>query len=139
MRRQRVDHFIANSNYVAGAGIRKYCRRDSTIIHPPINTSQSFLTRDHDDYYLAVGRLVPYKRTDILIDACTKLGPKLVIVGDGPEMKPLRKRAGKDIEFLGEANESHLRNIYAQCRALLFAADEDFGFCRWKHSHLAVQ
>jgi glycosyltransferase involved in cell wall biosynthesis len=123
---QRVDHFIANSNYVAGR-IRKYYRRDSTIIHPPINTSESFLAADHDDYYLAVGRLVPYKRTDILIDACTKLGRKLVIVGDGPEMKRLRKRAGKNIEFLGEANESHLRNIYARCRALLFAADEDFG------------
>ena len=123
---QRVDHFIANSNYVAGR-IRKYYRRESTIIHPPINTSQSFLAGDHDDYYLAVGRLVPYKRTDILIDACTKLGRKLVIVGDGPEMKRLRKRAGKNIEFLGEANEPHLRNTYARCRALLFAADEDFG------------
>jgi glycosyltransferase involved in cell wall biosynthesis len=121
-----VDHFIANSNYVAGR-IRKYYRRNSTIIHPPISTEQSFLTKSHDDYYLAVGRLVPYKRTDILIDACSQLGRKLVIVGDGPEMKRLRKRAGKNIEFLGEANESQLRNMYAQCRALLFAADEDLG------------
>ncbi|HYY28245.1 MAG TPA: glycosyltransferase, partial [Chthoniobacterales bacterium] len=60
---QRVDHFIANSNYVAGR-IRKYYRRDSTVIYPPINTSQGFLARKHEDYYLAVGRLVPYKRTD---------------------------------------------------------------------------
>ncbi len=66
---QRVDHFIANSYYVAGR-IRKYYRRESTIIHPPINTSQSFLADKHEGYYLAVGRLVPYKRTDILIDAC---------------------------------------------------------------------
>jgi glycosyltransferase involved in cell wall biosynthesis len=123
---QRVDHFIANSNYVAGR-IRKYYRRDSTIIYPPINTSQSFLADKPGDYYLAVGRLVPYKRTDILIDACAKLGRKLVIVGDGPEMKRLQKRAVKNIEFLGEADESQLRDIYAQCRALLFAADEDFG------------
>ena len=123
---QRVDCFIANSKYVAGR-IRKYYRRDSTIIHPPINTSQSFLSGKHDGYYLAVGRLVPYKRTDILIDACSKLGRKLVIVGDGPEMKRLKKHAGKNIEFLGEADESQLRNIYARCRALLFAADEDFG------------
>ncbi len=123
---QRVDYFIANSKYVAGR-IRKYYRRDSTIIHPPINTSQSFLSGKHDGYYLAVGRLVPYKRTDILIDACSKLGRKLVIVGDGPEMKRLKKHAGKNIEFLGEADESQLRNIYARCRALLFAADEDFG------------
>ena len=123
---QRVDHFIANSNYVAGR-IRKYYRRDSTIIYPPINTSQSFLANKPGDYYLAVGRLVPYKRTDILIDACAKLGRKLVIVGDGPEMKRLQKRSAKNIEFLGEADESQLRDIYAQCRALLFAADEDFG------------
>jgi len=123
---QRVDYFIANSNYVAGR-IRKYYRRDSTIIHPPIDTAHSFLANQHEDYYLAVGRLVPYKRTDILIDACNKLGRRLLIVGDGPEMKRLRKTAGRNVEFLGEVNESQLRNIYAQCRALLFAADEDFG------------
>lgn len=123
---QRVDHFIANSNYVAGR-IRKYYRRDSTIIHPPINTSHSFLADKHENYYLAVGRLVPYKRTDILIGACCKLGRKLVLVGDGPEMKRLKKQATKNVEFLGEVDESQLRNIYAKCRALLFAADEDFG------------
>jgi glycosyltransferase involved in cell wall biosynthesis len=123
---QRVDYFIANSNYVARR-IQKYYRRNSAIIHPPINTSQSFLASKQEDYYLAVGRLVPYKRTDILMDACEKLGRKLVIAGDGPEMKRLKKRAGKNIEFLGEANEPHLRNTYARCRALLFAADEDFG------------
>jgi glycosyltransferase involved in cell wall biosynthesis len=123
---QRVDHFIANSNYVAGR-IRKYYRRDSTIIHPPINTSQSFLAAKHDDYYLAVGRLVPYKRTDILIDACYKLGRRLVLVGDGPEMRRLKKRSRQNVEFLGEVDEVQLRSIYARCRALLFAADEDFG------------
>jgi glycosyltransferase involved in cell wall biosynthesis len=123
---QRVDYFVANSNYVAER-IWKYYRRDSTIIHPPINTSHSFVADRHDDYYLAVGRLVPYKRTDILIEACSRLGRKLVIVGDGPEAKRLKKHAGKNIEFLGEADESQLRNIYARCRALLFAADEDFG------------
>jgi glycosyltransferase involved in cell wall biosynthesis len=123
---QRVDHFIANSNYVAGR-IRKYYRRDSTIIHPPINTSQSFLAAKHDDYYLAVGRLVPYKRTDILIDACYKLGRRLVLVGDGPEMRRLKKRSRQNVEFLGEVDEVQLRSVYARCRALLFAADEDFG------------
>jgi glycosyltransferase involved in cell wall biosynthesis len=123
---QRVDHFIANSHYVAGR-IRKYYRRESTVIHPPINTSRSFIANKHEDYYLAVGRLVPYKRTDILIDACCQLGRKLMIVGDGPEMKRLKKRAGKNFEFLGEVDELQLRDIYAHCRALLFAADEDFG------------
>jgi len=123
---QRVDHFIANSNYVAGR-IRKYYRRDTTVIHPPIDTSQSFLAGNHEDYYLAVGRLVPYKRTDILIEACSKLGRKLLIAGDGSEMKRLRKASARNVEFLGEVSESQLRNLYARCRALLFAADEDFG------------
>ena len=123
---QRVDYFIANSRYVAGR-IRKYYRRESTVIHPPINTSESFLASQHDDYYLAVGRLVPYKRTDILIEACGKLGRKLMIVGGGPEIKRLQKKSFKNVEFLGEVDEGRLRNAYAQCRALLFAADEDFG------------
>jgi glycosyltransferase involved in cell wall biosynthesis len=123
---QRVDHFIANSNYVAGR-IRKYYRRDSTVIHPPIDTSQSFIARKHEDYYLTVGRLVPYKRTDIVIDACIKLGRRLVIVGGGPDMNRLKKRSAKNVEFLGEVDDCQLKNLYAHCRALLFAADEDFG------------
>lgn len=123
---QRVDHFIANSKYVAGR-IHKYYRRDSTVIHPPINTSQSFLADKHDGYYLAVGRLVSYKRTNILIDACSALGRKLVIAGDGPELKQLKKMSSKNVQFCGEVDESQLRNLYAHCRALLFAADEDFG------------
>jgi glycosyltransferase involved in cell wall biosynthesis len=96
---QRVDHFIANSRYVAGR-IRKYYRRESTIIHPPINTSRAFLASRHENYYLAVGRLVPYKRTDILIDACGRLGRKLVIVGAGPEMQRLRNAQEKMLNSL---------------------------------------
>jgi glycosyltransferase involved in cell wall biosynthesis len=123
---QRVDHFIANSHYVASR-IRKYYRRESTVIHPPINTSQSYLAQKQENYYLAVGRLVAYKRTDVLIDACRKLGRRLVIVGDGPERRKLERQAAKNVEFLGELGETELRKVYAQCRALLFAADEDFG------------
>jgi glycosyltransferase involved in cell wall biosynthesis len=123
---QRVDHFIANSHYVA-ARIRKYYRRESTVIHPPIDTTGSFLASKVDDYYLAVGRLVPYKCTDILIGACAELGRRLVIVGDGPERKKLEKLATKNVEFLGEVDDTALRQVYAKARALLFAADEDFG------------
>jgi glycosyltransferase involved in cell wall biosynthesis len=123
---QRVDHFVANSQYVAGR-IHKYYRRESAVIHPPIDTSQSYLTSKHDDYYLAVGRLVAYKRTDILVEACRQLGRKLLIVGDGPDRNKLEKIAPKNVEFLGELGDPELRNVYAHCRALLFAADEDFG------------
>ena len=123
---QRVDHFIANSQYVSGR-IRKYYRRDSTVIHPPIDTSRGYLAGNHENYYLAVGRLVGYKRTNILIDACRKLGRKLVIVGDGPERKKLERTSPKNVEFVGELDDAALRRVYAHCRALLFAADEDFG------------
>jgi glycosyltransferase involved in cell wall biosynthesis len=123
---QRVDHFVANSQYVAGR-IRKYYRRESAIIHPPIDTSHGYLTSKHDNYYLAVGRLVAYKRTDILIEACRQLGRKLLIVGDGPDRKKLERLSPKNVEFLGELSDAELRNVYAHCRALLFAADEDFG------------
>ena len=72
-------------------------------------------------------RLVPYKCTDILIGACAELGRRLVIVGDGPERKKLEKLATKNVEFLGEVDDAALRQVYANARALLFAADEDFG------------
>jgi glycosyltransferase involved in cell wall biosynthesis len=123
---QRVDHFVAISHYIA-ARIRKYYRRDSTVIHAPVDTARGFIASRHEGYYLTVGRLVSYKRTDILIDACRKLGRKLVIVGDGPEMKRLKQQAGKNIELLGEVDDNQLSDIYARCRAFLFAADEDFG------------
>src|SRR5439155_3117266 len=107
--------------------IRKYYRRESTIIYPPINTSQGYLADKHQNYYLAVGRLVAYKRTEILIKACSKLGRKLLIVGDGPERKKLEANSPRNVEYLGELDDSELRKVYAHCRALLFAADEDFG------------
>jgi glycosyltransferase involved in cell wall biosynthesis len=123
---QRVTHFIANSEYV-GRRISHYYRRASTVIHPPIDTANGFIGEGPEDYYLAVGRLVSYKRTEILIEACNKLGRQLRIVGDGPEMKKLRSIAGPTIRFLGKMGASDLWHTYAHCRALLFAADEDFG------------
>jgi glycosyltransferase involved in cell wall biosynthesis len=80
MAAQRVDQFIAISRYVAG-GIRKYYRRDSTIIYPPLDTSRSFLANKHEEYYLTVGRLVPYKRTDILINALLQTGKEVTDCG----------------------------------------------------------
>jgi glycosyltransferase involved in cell wall biosynthesis len=123
---QRVTHFIANSNYVANR-ISHYYRRGSTVINPPIDTGKAFISDDPEEYYLAVGRLVPYKQTEILIQACNSLGRVLRIVGDGPEMKRLRSIAGPTIHFIGKLNAEELWHTYAQCRALLFAADEDFG------------
>jgi glycosyltransferase involved in cell wall biosynthesis len=122
----RVDYFVAISSYVA-ARIRKYYRRESTVIHPPVDVSAGYISPKTEDYYLVVSRLVPYKRVDLAIAACNRLGRRLRIAGTGPEYGRLRKLAGPRIEFLGGLDDQALRENYAQCRALLFPAEEDFG------------
>jgi glycosyltransferase involved in cell wall biosynthesis len=122
----RVDYFGAISNYVA-ARVRKYYRRESTVIYPPVDASAGYLAEGTDDYYLVVSRLVPYKRVDLAIEACNRLGRRLRVVGGGPELKRLQKMAGPSIEFLGRLDEQELRECYARCRAFLFPAEEDFG------------
>lgn len=122
----RVDYFLAISSYVA-ARIRKYYRRESAVIHPPVDVSVGYISPKIEDYYLVVSRLVPYKRVDLAIAACNRLGRRLRIAGTGPEYARLRKLAGPGIEFVGRLDDQSLRDSYARCRALLFPAEEDFG------------
>jgi glycosyltransferase involved in cell wall biosynthesis len=123
---QRVTHFIANSNFVA-TRISHYYGRDCSVLHPPVDTKRGFIADSTEDYYLAAGRLVPYKRTELLIQACNRLGRRLRIVGVGPETARLHSMAGPTIEFLGALSNEDLWQTYAYARALLFAAEEDFG------------
>jgi glycosyltransferase involved in cell wall biosynthesis len=123
---QRVDAFVANSRYIQER-IRKYYRRDSTIIFPPVDTSDGYVTESHGDYYLTVGRLVDVKRMDLLIAACNRLRRQLVIVGRGPCESALHAVAGPTISFRGHTSDAELRELYARSKALLFAAEEDFG------------
>jgi len=123
---QRIDGFIANSEYVAER-VRKYYRRESTVIYPPVDVAGSFVAQRREDFYFSAGRLVAGKKTELAIEACTRLGRRLQIAGAGPEEPRLRAVAGPSIEFLGRLSDAELRWKYATCRALLFAADEDFG------------
>jgi glycosyltransferase involved in cell wall biosynthesis len=123
---QRVDCYAANSHYVASR-IKKYYRRDSTVIYPPIETASGYIEPRHDDYYLSVGRLTHTKRIDLLIQACNKLGRRLLIAGVGRDMEALKTLAGPTIEFLGRVADGALPGLYAKCRAFLFAAEEDLG------------
>ena len=123
---KRVTQFVANSSYVASR-IFHYYGRESAIIHPPIDTAAGYLAWVPGSAYLTVGRLVPYKRIDLLIEACNRLGRELRIIGTGPEESRLRSLAGKTISFLGNVDERSLWREYANCRAFLFAAEEDFG------------
>ncbi|GGG70569.1 glycosyl transferase [Edaphobacter dinghuensis] len=123
---QRVSYFIANSEYVADR-IRRCYGRESVVIHPPIDLHRACVAQP-EEHYLCAGRLVGYKRTELMMEACVRLGRKLRIAGAGPEESRLRKLAGTaDVSFLGEMTTEALWQEYAKCRALLFAADEDFG------------
>jgi glycosyltransferase involved in cell wall biosynthesis len=122
----RVDSFVANSNNIA-ARIRKHYRRESVVIHPPVDVTGGYLADTIGDYYLTVGRLVDYKRIDLAVDACTQLQRPLRVVGVGPRYKNLKERAGPTVKFLGELSDAQLHEQYAGCRALLFPGNEDFG------------
>jgi glycosyltransferase involved in cell wall biosynthesis len=122
----RVDYFVSISQFIVSR-VRKYYGRESALIYPPVETSAGSVGAPLGDYYLAAGRLVDYKRFDLAISACTKLGKKLRVIGGGPEFKKLRKMAGPTVTFLGKASDSELRENLAGCRALLFPGEEDFG------------
>jgi glycosyltransferase involved in cell wall biosynthesis len=123
----RVDHFVANSHEVARR-IGKHYRRQADVIHPPVDVER-FAPNGlpAEDIYLVVSRLVPYKRVDLAIEACNRLGRRLLVVGEGPERKRLVKMAGPTIEFLGQQDDATLADLYARCRALIFPGLEDFG------------
>lgn len=123
----RVDHFAANSVNVARR-IQKTYRRQATVIYPPVRLSGAAHIERLGDYYLVVGRLVPYKRVDLAIEACKRMGRPLRVVGDGPQLRQLRSLAsGARVEFLVDLTDEQLADQYAHCRALLFPGEDDFG------------
>jgi glycosyltransferase involved in cell wall biosynthesis len=122
----RVDYFVANSHNVA-ARIKKRYRRESAVVHPPSTVRSASIASRIDDYYLVVSRLIDYKRVDLAIEACNRMGRKLKVVGDGPQYKQLRRLKGPQTEFLGHLTDQDLHDCYAHCRALLFPGEEDFG------------
>lgn len=125
----RVDYFLANSEYVA-ARIKKYYGRDTVkVIYPPVDVDKFKPTdkKNIKDYYLFVSRLVGYKKCDLVIEAFNDLGLPLKIIGRGPEKKFLEKNANKNIEFLGYLTDEEIKKYYAEAKAFVFAAEEDFG------------
>ena len=123
----RVDRFIANSSFIARR-IAKVYRRDSEIIFPPVDLDAFAVTPSPTrDFYFAIGQLVPYKRFDLAVAACTRMGRRLVVVGTGADDARLRAMAGPTIEFRGWASAEELAFYYQNCRALLFPGEEDFG------------
>lgn len=125
---QRVDHFIANSPVVAER-IRKYYRREAAYIPPPVDASRFMFdpATQPEDYFLVVSRLIPYKRVDLVIEACNRLQLPLVVIGKGRDLPRLKQMAGPTIRFAGHLSDEEVLHYFAHCRALLFPGDEDFG------------
>ncbi|WP_376789172.1 glycosyltransferase [Thermoflexus sp.] len=126
MAADRVDAFIAISREVARR-IRKFYRRPSILLHPPVDVQRFQPTTRTEDYFLIVSRLIPYKRIDLAIEAFNRLGLPLVIVGDGRDRWRLQRMAGPTITFLGRVPAEQLTELYARCRAFVFPGVEDFG------------
>jgi glycosyltransferase involved in cell wall biosynthesis len=123
----RPDVYVANSRFVARR-IAKYYRRDAEVVHPPVEVDAHLASpRDPRDYYLVLGRVVPYKRVDLAVAACAKLGRKVKVVGTGRGMDAARAAAGPGAEFLGFVPDAELPGLLAGARALLFPGAEDFG------------
>ena len=124
----RVDYFIANSTEVQKR-IKKHYKRDSVVINPPVRCNLFNISETDGDYYFIVSRLVKYKRFDLAVKACKELGKKLVIIGDGPERESLEKIAdgNENIIFLGKQPDSEVKKYMAECKALLYPGEEDFG------------
>lgn len=123
---QQVDYFIANSRAVADR-IRACYGRESVVIHPPIQVNRFACSDEVDDYYLVVSRLAAYKRIDLAIEACERLGRRLKIVGDGLDRARLEKIAGQHTEICGRLPDTEVARLMSRCRAFLFPGEEDFG------------
>ena len=125
----RVDGFAANSSHVA-ARIRKYWRRESDVVHPPVAVNDFSAVRRSElgDYYLWAGELAPYKRPDLAVEAFRRLDLPFVVVG-GPEStaRKLKSFAGPKTTFLGKVPFDELKTLMARCKALVFPGEEDFG------------
>lgn len=124
---QRVDHFVADSNFV-GSRIKKFYRRDFTTIYPGAHINEYPIVEKPDDFYLVVSRFVHYKRVDIAVEACNMLRKKLVVIGSGgEEEQKLRSMAGPTVEFKGRVSDEEMEHYYSRAKGFLFPGIEDYG------------
>lgn len=122
-----VDHFIANSRFIAKRILKVY-RRESTVIYPPVDAEFFIFNEKKEDFYFTASRMVPYKKIDLIVEAFSQMpDKKLVVIGDGPDFKKIKSISGKNIELLGFQPSDVLREYMQRARAFVFAAEEDFG------------
>ena len=122
-----VDHFVANSSFVA-ARIRRYYNRKADVVFPPCNIQKyADCVRDPKDFYLFFGQLVGYKRADLAIEACIKSGRKIVVIGDGKSKQAKKYLSSGLVTFTGRVSDEKVKEYFSQTKALLFPGIEDFG------------
>lgn len=121
-----VDVFIANSQFIARR-IWKTYRREATVIYPPVDIDVFTVEECKDDFYLTVSRMVPYKKVDLIVEAFSQMGKKLIVIGDGPDYQKIRSNAKSNIEFLGFQSFEVKLQYMQNASAFIFAAEEDFG------------
>lgn len=123
----RVDAFIAISGFIAGR-IKQCYQRDSVVIYPPVDTEFYRPDSDKEDYYVTASRLVPYKRVGLIVQAFAAMPDRrLIVIGDGPEMKKIQRSATPNVTVLGYQASDVLKGYMQRARAFVFAAEEDFG------------
>ncbi len=123
----RVDHFASISHYIARR-IKKVYGRESDVIYPPVDVERIPFSAAKEEYYLTVSRMVPYKRIDLIVEAFSRLPDKrLLVVGDGPEMKKIKSLAKKNVEILGWQSDEKIGELMSRAKGFVFAAEEDFG------------
>lgn len=122
-----VDHFIANSQFIARR-IKKVYGREADVIYPPVDVNRFKLCENKEDYYFTASRLVPYKRIDVIVEAFSRMpDKKLIVIGDGSEMSKIKAKAAKNIEILGYQSNAVMQEHMQKAKAFVFAAEEDFG------------
>ena len=122
----RVDHYVANSRYIARR-IQKTYGKPSDVIYPPVDVDKFTLREAKEDFYLTASRMVPYKKIDLIVEAFSQTDKKLLVIGDGPDMAKIKSKAGKNIELLGFADDETMADLMGRAKAFVFAAEEDFG------------
>lgn len=122
-----VDHYIANSSFIAKR-IHKTYRRDAEVIHPPVDTTRFIPSGTKEDFYLTASRMVPYKRIDLIVESFRHLpDKKLIVIGDGPDFDKIKSKAGPNVTLLGYQSNDVLISHLQRAKAFIFAAEEDFG------------
>lgn len=122
-----VDHFVANSRFIARR-IEKVYRRESSVIHPPVDTTSFTPKERRESFYLTASRFVPYKRIDLIVQAFAQMPDRsIVVIGDGPDFRKVQAVAPPNVTLLGFQPFEVLRDHMQRSRAFLFAAEEDFG------------